>query len=80
MARIAKDEMRHVTLSWEVHRWALSRLDRVEREAIRTAQHEEIAVLEREVEDDPPASVVRVVGLPRAFQSRALVGAIAAAC
>ena len=40
MARIARDEMRHLALSWEVHRWALSRLDRAQREAIRTAQHE----------------------------------------
>jgi hypothetical protein len=80
MARIAADEMRHLELSWEVHRWALSRLGRAEREAIRTAQRDEIAALEREVAEDPPASVVRVVGLPRAFQSRALIGAIAAAC
>jgi hypothetical protein len=80
MARIAKDEMRHLELSWAVHRWAMSRIDRAGREAIRAAQRREIAALAREVDVDPANEVVRVVGLPRAFQARALIAAIDAAC
>ncbi len=80
MTRIAKDEMRHLELSWAVHRWAMSRLDRAGREAIRAAQRKELAALSREVAAEPVESLVRVVGLPRASQARALVAAIEAAC
>jgi hypothetical protein len=76
MARIARHEMRHLALSWSVHRWAMSRLDRVTREVILAAQRRELVALAREVAADPAEPLIRTVGLPRSFQSLALIGAI----
>jgi hypothetical protein len=77
MKRVARDELRHLALAWEVHAWAMGRLDRAERARVRGAQHAELAVLFAEVSADPHASLVAAAGLPRGFQSRALVSAIA---
>lgn len=77
MKRIARDEMRHLALSWAVHAWAVGRLDAATREKIEAAQREEIAQLRRELASDPHEALVERGGLPRAFQSEALLGAIA---
>jgi hypothetical protein len=77
MKRIARDEMRHLALSWAVHAWALGRLDAASRARVIAAQRAEIATLLAELAQDPPASLLGTGGLPRAAQSRALVGAIA---
>jgi hypothetical protein len=77
MKRIARDEMRHLALSWAVHAWALGRLDSTSRARVVAAQRAEIATLLAELAQDPPGSLLRAGGLPRATQSRALVGAIA---
>lgn len=34
MGRIAQDEMRHANLAWEIHHWAMNRLDREQQERI----------------------------------------------
>jgi hypothetical protein len=78
MKRIARDELRHLALSWEVHAWIGSRLDRVDRARVLRAQQEAIAVLLGEVDGDPDAALVRTAGLPKSEESRALIGAIAA--
>ncbi len=78
MKRIARDEMRHLELSWAVHAWALGRLDADARARLAVAQRKEIATMLDELSHDPHESLRRVGGLPRAGQSRALVGAIAA--
>jgi len=78
MTRIARDEMRHLALAWSVHAWVMGRLDSAERARIRAAQRAEIAMLLGELAEDPNESLVRTAGLPRADQSRELVGAIAA--
>ena len=77
MKRIARDEMRHLALSWEVHAWAMRRLDGAARARVREAQRRAIHELLGEVGTDPRASLVRTAGLPRGAQSRALVSAIA---
>jgi hypothetical protein len=79
MKRIARDELRHLALAWEVHAWAMGRLGRDDRARVRGAQRCEIAVLLGEVSTDPHTSLVDTAGLPRAFQSRALVDSIARA-
>jgi hypothetical protein len=78
MTRIARDEMRHLELSWAVHAWALRKLGAEGRERITSAQRAEIATLLDELAQDPHESLQRAGGLPRAIQSRALVGAIGA--
>lgn len=39
MARIAKDEMRHAALAWEIHVWAMKRLDRAQQTHITRVMH-----------------------------------------
>jgi hypothetical protein len=78
MKRIARDEMRHLELSWAVHAWALGRLDADGRARVATAQRREIATMLDELSRDPHESLRRTGGLPRAVQSHALVEAIAA--
>ncbi len=77
MTRIARDEMRHLALSWAVHAWAIGRLDPAARARVRDAQGVEIAEMLEELARDPHESLQREGGLPRAAQSRALVTAIA---
>jgi hypothetical protein len=78
MARIARDEMRHLELSWAVNAWARSRLDAEARERVAAAQRAEIDEMLGELARDPNEALVRTGGLPRAVQSRSLVAAIAA--
>jgi hypothetical protein len=78
MARIARDEMRHLELSWAVNAWARGRLDAAARARVERAQRAEVDEMLRELALDPNEDVMRAGGLPRAAQSRALVGAIAA--
>ena len=77
MKRIARDEMRHLALSWEVHAWVMRRLDGEGRARVRAAQGSAIRELLAEVASDPQSSLVRTAGLPLGAQSRALVSAIA---
>lgn len=77
MKRIARDEMRHLELSWAVHAWGLGRLDADARARVAAAQRREIATMLDELSGDPHESLRRAGGLPRAAQSRALVQAIA---
>jgi hypothetical protein len=77
MARIARDEMRHLELSWAVNAWARGRLDAAARARIAVAQRAEIDEMLGEFARDPNDGLVRAGGLPRAMQSRALVAAIA---
>jgi hypothetical protein len=78
MIRIARDEMRHLALSWAVHSWAVSRLGREARRRVRDAQRDEIRKLSGELGEDPAPPLIGTGGLPRAPQSRALVAVIAA--
>jgi hypothetical protein len=77
MKRIARDEMRHLELSWAVHAWAIKRLDAASRARVAGAQRTEIATLLDELARDPHDALLAAGGLPRAAQSRALVAAIA---
>jgi hypothetical protein len=76
MKRIARDELRHLALSWAVHAWVVTRLDGATRAHIEAARRAELAELRRELAADPHESLVVTGGLPRAFQSRALLSAI----
>jgi hypothetical protein len=78
MKRIARDEMRHLALSWAVDSWAKSRLDLAARRRLREAQLEELQALVGETANDPLDSLVAIAGLPRAAQSRSLIGTIGA--
>ena len=77
MRRIARDEMRHIALSWAVHAWARGKLDAAARARLAGAQRRELVAMRRELTSDPHASLVETAGLPRSAQSGMLLAAIA---
>jgi hypothetical protein len=77
MRRIARDEMRHLALSWAVHRWVTGKLGAQARARLAAAQRDELVSLRKELTCDPHESLVTTGGLPRSRQSGALLDAIA---
>jgi hypothetical protein len=77
LARIARDEMSHAQLSWDLHLWLLSRLDPGERMEV-LAAHE--AFLDRCEAGAPPEladeRVAEALGMPTREQWRTLVRAV----
>ena len=70
MTKIAKDELSHAALSWEVAEWAERRLPRAARSAVARAQKRAVARLTRASNPTPPKSLRTIAGLPDAAQSR----------
>ncbi|RYZ38952.1 MAG: ferritin-like domain-containing protein [Myxococcaceae bacterium] len=64
MVRIAEDETRHAGLSWDIDQWARPRLSSQERDALREAQRQAVAVLRAEVAVPLDAGLVTAAGLP----------------
>lgn len=76
LARIAADEARHAELSWDVHRWIMTRLDERERAEIGRAMRAAIADLRRELHVEPSDDVVAIAGFPRAETALGLFDAL----
>lgn len=70
MRDIARDEIRHAELAWDVHAWCLSRLEPSQRAGVRAALHEASATL-------APAPIAegvrRSLGLPSVLASRKMI-------
>ncbi|MCY1044513.1 ferritin-like domain-containing protein [Corallococcus sp. bb12-1] len=64
MVRIAEDETRHAGLSWDIDQWARPRLSDSERDTLREAQRQAVAVLRAEVAVPLDAGLVTAAGLP----------------
>ncbi|RKH11034.1 ferritin-like domain-containing protein [Corallococcus sp. CA047B] len=64
MVRIAEDETRHAGLSWDIDRWARSRLSPQERDALRESQRHAVALLREEVATPLDAGLITEAGLP----------------
>jgi hypothetical protein len=64
MTRIARDETRHATLSWEVAKWALPHLSQTSREKIDAARRAAIATLRTELLSAPAPELVHDAGMP----------------
>ncbi|CAM3175720.1 ferritin-like domain-containing protein [Corallococcus sp. ZKHCc1 1396] len=64
MVRIARDETRHAELSWDIDRWACPRLSVQERDALREAQRNAVALLRAEVAVPLDARLITEAGLP----------------
>jgi hypothetical protein len=73
MQRIAGDETRHAALSWQIARWAESRLTHEERARVERARRVAIRELHRELTQQPDAALVREAGLPRADEAERLL-------
>ena len=73
MLRIARDEVRHAALAWQVAEWVERRLSPVERAAVQVAQQRSIETLRRELAVAQPQELVVVAGLPRPAESLRLL-------
>ncbi len=75
MAAIARDEIRHAALSWDVHAFLFARLDAPGRAAVSAATH---AAMDRAARLDVAEDVRDAVGLPSDDEARAIVAALRA--
>jgi rubrerythrin len=73
MTEIARDEAAHAALAWDVHAWLGGRLTAEERADVDGAAREAIVALETELSVEPPAALVRDVGLPDAARAHLLM-------
>ena len=73
MKRLAPEEARHAELAWAVHGWLCARTGPLVRDALITAQRDELVVLGEELMFEHDAVLIDVIGLPTANQARALV-------
>lgn len=65
MARIAREETRHASLSWEVARWAMTRLSSKDQAEVKTAMRRTQSALRHTLSQGEPASDLIVqAGLP----------------
>ncbi|RKG95218.1 ferritin-like domain-containing protein [Corallococcus sp. CA053C] len=64
MVRIATDETRHAGLSWDIDQWIRPRLSASERDALREAQRQAVALLRSQLAVPPDAGLVTAAGLP----------------
>lgn len=71
MHRIAADETQHAALSWEIDRWARSRLSDAGRERVEEARRAALARLTA-VTSEPEGALSRAAGLPSRAEHRAL--------
>jgi hypothetical protein len=72
MRSIARDELRHAELAWEVAAWCEPKLRASRRRALREAREATMEALQRECRAEPPAECVRLAGLPSAGTAAAL--------
>lgn len=76
MQRIAADERRHASLSFELAHWLDTRLDAAERRLVRSAYADAMAELRRAVSAEVDPELMRVAGLPSAEAATALLSAL----
>lgn len=64
MDRIQRDETAHAELAWDVHAWALGRLDQDERAHVEAAMQRAVAELEAGAALELAPALIRELGLP----------------
>ena len=72
MQVVARDELRHAALAWEIGAWLSPRLTPAERRSVARAQRRAVARLVGEIGEETGETLRRVAGLPNAVQARAL--------
>lgn len=75
-AQIARDEVRHAQLAWDLHGWMLSQLTEAEQALVQEAQQEAIDALQQQQVNNDNA-MTRFIGLPDANTNRRLKAAFA---
>ena len=78
MRAIARDELGHAALSWDLAAWLSSRLSVEERAAVAAERARAVAGLEEEIEETLPEPWRRALGVPSPAQARVIFGAVRA--
>jgi hypothetical protein len=69
---IARDELRHAALSWDLAQWARTSMNASERRRVRRAEQDALERLETELTGPQPESVCRAAGMPDPDEARRL--------
>ena len=69
LTSIARDEMEHAAIAWQVAAWLEPRLTAAERREVDDARRQAIEALRGELAEDPPASLSNAIGLPNACEA-----------
>jgi len=69
MLRIARDETRHASLSWQVGRWLETRLAPAAKRNVARAKHAAATELIEALANEPDVSFAALAGLPRAAEA-----------
>lgn len=75
MRRVARDETAHAELSWAVHRWALTKLERSAKARVVAALFDAARAIAEAPQKQADPSLAAAAGLPRADEMRALARA-----
>jgi hypothetical protein len=73
MKRIARDEMRHAELSWEVARWLDTKLDADARARVRQARDRAVESLRDELSGEVDSALVDRLGIPSAARTSVVI-------
>jgi hypothetical protein len=76
-ARIARDEIRHAALGWQIASWLNARLDFAARRRVERARRDATNVLARIVDAQPSPEIQRIAGVPPVKAARAMVARLA---
>lgn len=77
-ATIAKDEMRHAALSWDLHTWAMGRLSTGDQARVLAAMATGLDALRARAAQPVEATLVSTLGLPDLETAKALFAALEA--
>jgi len=80
MARIAREETRHATLSLSLQRWLEQRLDRGALARVASARRDAVQRLRREIGENPELSGAEQAGLPTVLQAQRLFDSLSDVC
>jgi hypothetical protein len=76
-ARIARDEIRHAALGWQIASWLNGRLDRAARHRVEDTRRKAVSALAQVVKAEPRSDVQRIAGLPSLGVAQRLVDQLA---
>jgi hypothetical protein len=76
LTSIARDEIQHAAIAWQVAAWLEPRLSAAERREIDEARRQALAGLRAELAQDPPEELSKITGLPSACEALRLLQAL----
>jgi hypothetical protein len=76
MRGIARDELAHAALAWEIATWIAPRLTRAQRDQVETGRRRAIEELDADAHHPCPTEVREVLGLPSVGEARAILSAM----